>query len=104
MDVTIGKTLAMLGFVRRLSGEFRDPHILRTLYVRPKLEYHTFYDVHVNRNERVQRKFVRYALRGLGWTDMYDLPLYVYRCALIHLETLTIRRSDAFVMFVFDVW
>jgi hypothetical protein len=31
------------------------------------------YDVHVNKIERVQRKFIRYALRGLGWTDMYNL-------------------------------
>jgi hypothetical protein len=27
-----------------------------------------------NRIDRGQRKFVRYALRGLGWMDMYDLP------------------------------
>jgi hypothetical protein len=101
----------MLGFVKRLSGEFRDPYTLGTFYVslvRPKLEYAScvlgpFYDVLVNRIERVQRKFVRYALRGLGWTDMYDIPPYVERCSLIRLETLTRRRSDACVMFVFDV-
>jgi hypothetical protein len=58
---------------------------------------------HVNRIERVQRKFVRYALRGLGWADMYDLRPYVDRCALIRFETLTRRDSDACVMFVFDV-
>jgi hypothetical protein len=41
IDVTVGKVLAMLGFVKR-SGEFRDPYTLRTLYVslvRLKLEY-----------------------------------------------------------------
>jgi hypothetical protein len=59
--------------------------------------------VHVNRIERVQRQLIRYALRGLGWTDMYDLPPYVGPCALIRLKTLTRRRSDACVMFVFDV-
>jgi hypothetical protein len=42
-------------------------------------------------SERVQRKFVRYALRGLGWTDMCELPPYVDRCALIRLETLAER-------------
>jgi hypothetical protein len=48
---------------------------------RPKLEYassvwNLFYDVRVDRVERVQRRFIRYALRGLGWrwTDMHDLP------------------------------
>jgi hypothetical protein len=53
--------------------------------------------------EHVQRKFVRYVLRGLDWTDMYDFPPYVDKFALICLEMLTRRRSDACVMFVFDV-
>jgi hypothetical protein len=29
IDVTVGKYLAMQEFVKRLSGEFRDPFILR---------------------------------------------------------------------------
>jgi hypothetical protein len=86
IDVTVGKALAMLGSVKRLFYVWRS-----------------FYDVNVNRIERVQRKFVRYALRGLGWTDMYNLPPYVDRCALIRFETLTRRCSDSCVMFVFDV-
>jgi hypothetical protein len=84
IDVTVGKALAMLGFVKRLSCEFRDPNIVKTLYVslvRPKLEYAScvwriFYGAHIDRIERVQRKFVKYALRGDGhmrsssiWTD-----------------------------------
>jgi hypothetical protein len=42
IDVMVGKAFAMLGFIRRLSFEFRDPNTLRSLYtslVRPKLEY-----------------------------------------------------------------
>jgi hypothetical protein len=39
----------------------------------------------------------------MGYTDMYDLSPYVNRCALICLGTLARRRSDACVMFVFDV-
>jgi hypothetical protein len=59
--------------------EFRDPYTLKSLYTslfRPKLEYakcvvwNPFYDVRVDRVERVQRRFIRYALRGLDWTDM----------------------------------
>jgi hypothetical protein len=53
--------------------------------------------------ELVQRWFIRYALRGLGWTDMHDLPPYEDRCTLLHLDTLTKRRSIACVMFIFDV-
>jgi hypothetical protein len=82
IDFMVGKALAILGFVKRLAGDIRDPYILRTLYVslvRSKLEYAScvrrdFNEMHINRIERVQRKFVRYALRGLEWTDVYDLP------------------------------
>jgi hypothetical protein len=80
IDVMVGKALAMLWFVKSLSGEFKDPYTLRTLYVslvRPKLEnascvWRPFYDVQISRIELVQTKFVRYALRELGWSDMYD--------------------------------
>jgi hypothetical protein len=51
----------------------------------------------------VKKRFIRYALRGLGWTDMHDLPPYEDRCALLHLDTITKRRSIACVMFIFDV-
>jgi predicted DNA-binding ribbon-helix-helix protein len=51
----------------------------------------------------VQRWFIRYALRDLGWTDMHDLPPYEDRCAFLHLETFLKRRSIASVMFIFDV-
>jgi hypothetical protein len=41
-DVTVGKAFAMLGFIRRLSFEFRDPNTLMSFYtslICPKLEY-----------------------------------------------------------------
>jgi hypothetical protein len=41
VDVTVERALAMFGFVKRLSCEFRDPYTLKTLYVclvRLKLE------------------------------------------------------------------
>jgi hypothetical protein len=80
----------MLGFIRGLSLEFRDPYTLKSLYtslIRPKLEYvscvwNPFYDVRVDRVERVQRRFIRCALRGLGWTDMHDLPYHMRTDAL----------------------
>jgi hypothetical protein len=40
VDVMVAKAFAMLGFIRRLSLEFRDPYTLKSLYtslVRPKL-------------------------------------------------------------------
>jgi hypothetical protein len=71
----VEKALAMLGFLKRLSCEFSDPYTLKTLYVSlvlPKLQYvscvlRSFYGAHIDRIERVQRKFLRYVLRGLDW-------------------------------------
>jgi hypothetical protein len=65
--------------------------------------WNPFYDARVDRVERMQMRFIRYALRGLGWTDMHDLPPYEDRCALLHLDSLAKRRSVAGVMFIFDV-
>jgi hypothetical protein len=111
VDVMVAKAFEMLGFIRRLSLEFRDPYTLKSLYtalVRSKLEYarcvwNPFYDVRVDRVERVPRRFIRYALRGLGWTDMHDFLPYEDRCALLHLDTLAKKRSVACVIFIFDV-
>jgi hypothetical protein len=59
VDIAVGKALAKLGFVKRMSSEFRDPYTIKTLYVslvRLKVEYAScpwrpFYDAHVNRIE-----------------------------------------------------
>jgi hypothetical protein len=60
------------------------------------------YDVRVDRVERVPRRFIRYALRGLSWADMHDFPPNEDRFALLHLDTLTKKRSIVRVMFIFD--
>jgi hypothetical protein len=42
VDVMVAKVFGMLGLIRRLSSEFRDPYTLKSLYtslVRLKLEY-----------------------------------------------------------------
>jgi hypothetical protein len=57
VDVMVGKVFAILGFIRRVSFEFRDPYTLESLYtflVRPKLEYANcvwspFYDMRVEK-------------------------------------------------------
>jgi hypothetical protein len=82
---------------------FIEPSSIEELVVFHHLVITPFYDVRVDRVERVQRWFNRYALRGLSWTNMHDLPLYEDRCALLHLDTPAKRRSIACMMFIFDV-
>jgi hypothetical protein len=113
VDVMVGKAFAMLGFIKKLSFKLRDPYTLKSLYVYTplvplKLEYVScvwspFYDLRVDKVERVQRQLIRYALRGLDWTDTYDLPPYEQRCALLCLESLLKRHSIACIMFIFDI-
>jgi hypothetical protein len=66
IDVTVGRALAILRFVKRLSYEFKDLYTYKILYVSRKLEYAScvwqpLYGTHIDRIKRVQRKFVRYA-------------------------------------------
>jgi hypothetical protein len=110
IDVMFAKSMSMLGFIKRLSGEFRNPYtfVLYVSLVRSKLEYaccvwQPFYAVHIARIERIQENFIKYALRRLGWDQNRELPSYKDRCALIHLDTLRNRRETARIMFVFDL-
>jgi hypothetical protein len=50
VDFMVVKAFAMLGFIRRLSLEFRDPYTLKSLYtslVRPNLEYTFIFRLHL---------------------------------------------------------
>lgn len=108
---TTAKANAMLGFIKRNTQQFRDIYCLKTLFcalVRSVLEYGVliwspYYAVQINRIERIQRNFLRYALRSLPWNDPVRLPPYEQRCALIHLPTLTTRRILLQRLFVFDI-
>jgi hypothetical protein len=84
----IYRSMSMLGFVKRFEKEFSDPYVLKTMdfaFVRSVLEYGSCIcfpniEVHRRRIDSVQRKFLRFALRGLGWSDPFDLPAYEDRC------------------------
>jgi hypothetical protein len=57
----------------------------------------------IARLERVQKNFILYALRRLGWMNMNLLPPYESRCKLLNLDTLCRRRVISSVIFVRDV-
>lgn len=97
----ISKASRQLGFIGKIAKEFTDPHCLKSLYcalVRPILEtasvvwcpYQITWSLRI---ERVQKRFIRLALRNLPWRNPLDLPPYPDRCRLLELDTLQRRRN-----------
>jgi hypothetical protein len=105
IESIVSKSVRMLGFIKRISREFSDPYTNKTLNVAffrpPGLEY-MHQEVHSARIERIQHNFIRFALRGLGWTTQ-PLPPYESRCLLLGLEVLSDRRKIAAALFVRDI-
>ena len=107
----VSKASSQLGFLFRFAKKFRDVYCLKALYcsiVRPTLEYSSvvwspYYQNEVQRIEAIQRKFIRFALRHLRWSDPYNLPSYKSRCMLINLELLDERRNVAKACFIGDL-
>lgn len=104
------KAKNMLSFIKRFTYNFNDPYTLKTLYisyVRSLLEYcSVVWSPHLvtyeDRIESVQKQFVLFALRKLGWST-FPLPSYESRCMLINLDTLKKRREFAALAFVNDI-
>lgn len=105
------KAFATLGFIRRNTMAFKDIHALKALYsalIRSQLEYAAqvwapYHNVHIIRLERVQRAFIRFALRTLPWRNPPELTPIEDRRRLLGLETLLKRRQKMQQMFVFDL-
>ena len=81
-------------------------YALKSLYcslIRSVLEYAVqvwapHHAIHVQRIERVQKRFVWYA-----WYNPSSLPPYEQRCALIGLQTLESRRLMLQRLYIFDI-
>lgn len=109
-NTIINRANNMLGFIKRFSYSFHDPYTIKTLYtayVRSIIEYCSvvwspFSITHEERIESVQKQFLLFALRKLGWTR-FPLPSYKARCMLINIQTLKVRREFAMVSFVNDI-
>ena len=102
VNIIISKANSRLGLIKRFGKEFKDPYVTKALYcslVRSILEYGTvvwmpFYDIDVKRIESVQKQFLLFCLRDLGWSNGYVLPSYRSRLNLINLLPL----SEAFLL------
>ena len=112
IDTIIAKSFASLGFLKRICSNMYDPYTLKSLYcahVRSILEYacvvwQPFYQIHIDRIERIQRKFTKFALRYIDWNNENNPePSYQSRCQLIALETLNRRRTNTSFFFFYDL-
>ena len=101
ISIVIGKARAVLGFVKRWARKFIDLYLTKLLYislVRPILEYASFiwnpyFRCHSDSIESVQKQFLLFFLRGLGWNYANKFPSYEARLGSIKLETLESRRG-----------
>lgn len=102
------KASSMLGFIKRWAKEFDNTLVTISLYktlIRPHLEYGSqvwspHYNIHIERVEKVQKRFVRFVLNYLNWSDPRVLPPYSSRLKLINLESLEERRKNADIVFM----
>lgn len=100
-SLIITKATRQLGFISKVARDFSDPHCWKSLYcalVRPILEnvsvvWNPYQVTWSLRIERIQKRFVRSALRNLPWRDPANLPPYPDRCRLLGLDTLEHRRK-----------
>lgn len=110
ISMIVNRARSTLGFIKRWAKEFSDPYVTKQLYmtlVRPILEYasiiwNPYYRVHNDAIESVQKRFLLFCLRGLGW-NYENLPSYIDRLKLIRLPTLESRRTMLGATFVFNL-
>lgn len=108
IDVVVGVSMRMLGFVIRNTEAFSDVEAIKTLYfalVRSRLEYasiiwNPLYEVHKAVIERVQRKFLKYLhfkLRGVYPARGYDNILLLREFNVQSLESRRLLQSLTFL-------
>ena len=111
MDVTVLRRNSVLIIVKRFASEFQDPYVLKNLYyslVRSLIEYGSvvwmpLYQVDIDRIESIQKQFLLFCLRNLGWRDRFHLPSYKQRLTLIGMIPLRDRQEVQCCTFIHDI-
>lgn len=109
LSYIIPKSYSLLYFIRRNSDCHFDHYtkkILFSSFVRSRLEYCSFIwspssQIHSNRIEMVQKRFVKYALSFLNLSTSTS---YVDKCTLISLKSLEARRNISSLKFLFNIF
>ena len=91
----------MLGFIKREMRKMLNPYCAKTLFialVRSITEYacqvwSPYCHTHIARIESIQKRFLRFALGDLPWTDPLRLPPYTNRLRLLNMPTLQRHRD-----------
>lgn len=108
IEYIVPKAYKMLAFLRRFCSEFCDPYTLKYIYtsfVRSKLEYASVVwsphvSTYISRIERVQRIFIKFAVRSL---DYLEAVPYESKCLFIGLRSLEYRRIFQSALLIFDI-
>lgn len=114
INYLIPKAYSMLAFIRRNSNKCFDHYTKKALFiafVRSKLEYAAFIwspnaKVHINRVERIQKKFIKFALSFLNFSSPINsnfIPSYADKCELIAMKTLEVRRNILSINFLHGI-
>ena len=103
VDRVIAKCRSTRGLVNRFAKDFGDPAIHKTLYcalVRSHLDYASpiwspYREVHVQRIESIQKRFLMSFLGRQRLPDSFALPLYRERLAVCNLDRIEDRHNLA---------
>lgn len=107
IEEIVDKAAKALGFIFRISSDFKNIKTMKILYcafVRSHLEYSSQiwnpnYKVHIDRLESIQRRFLRY----IQFRANCYLPTYNDRCRKFHILPLCERRKVADLAFLIKV-
>ncbi|CAK1555972.1 unnamed protein product [Leptosia nina] len=107
IDNIVKRASRALGFIVRLSADFKNIKTMKILYcafVRNHLEFSSqvwnpHYNVYIEQLEGIQRKFVRY----IQYRSKLYLKNYTARCRKFHLVPLHLRRRVADQALLFGI-
>lgn len=112
IDLIISKAYSMMGFIMRICVDFHNPTALKCLFyahIRSILEYcsvvwHPNHAVYIDKIESVQKKFLSFMFYKFGYYKYIQFAPYSFKRKVLGLESLSDRRKNACVFFIFDLF